>query len=111
MTGLRDRADRWVAEFLAGGRQHIYIHAEVLRNIVPKSSPDANVRQLVSKGLLAISDAFGRELLHSDANNLDSLIVCVELSMQAAYAVQRNGNPQIVTEALVTKLSRKYHSK
>ncbi|MFM2222940.1 MAG: hypothetical protein RLZZ78_1197 [Armatimonadota bacterium] len=111
MTGLRDRADRWVAEFLAAGRQHIYIHAEVLRNIVPKSSPDANVRQLVSKGLLAISDAFGRELLRSDANNLDSLIACVELSMQAAYTVQRNGNPQIVTEALVTKLSRKYHSK
>lgn len=106
LSGIRDRADTWVTDFLNGSRQQIYSQAELLRNIVPKSAPDANTRQLLSRGLHAVSDAFGRQL-HSEPENIDALISCVELTMQAAYTVQRNGNPEIVTEALVAKLSRK----
>ena len=110
ITGIRDRATAWVTEFLGGNRHQIYINAESLRNIVPKTSPDSNTRQLVTKGLLAVGDAFGRHLT-LDSQRLGALMECVDLTMSAAHTVQRNGNPQIVTEALVAKLSRMCHRK
>jgi hypothetical protein len=110
ITGIRDRATAWVTEFLAGNRHQIYINAESLRNIVPKTSPDSNTRQLVTKGLLAVADAFGRHLT-LESQRLGALMECVDLTMSAAHTVQRNGNPQIVTEALVAKLSRMCHRK
>ena len=110
VSGIRDRANTWVVDFLNGKRQQLYSHAESLRNIVPKSAPDANTRQLVSRGLHAVSEAFGRQL-NTATENVDALITCIELTMQAAYTVQRNGNPQVVTEALVAKLSQKCHTR
>ncbi|MEY3602867.1 MAG: hypothetical protein RL169_2111 [Armatimonadota bacterium] len=110
LTGIRDRSTAWVTEFLGGNRHQIYTNAESLRNIVPKSSPDSNTRQLVTKGLLAVADAFGRHLT-LESHQLGALMECVDLTMSAAQTVQRNGNPQIVTEALVAKLSRMCHRK
>jgi hypothetical protein len=110
ITGIRDRATAWVTEFLGGNRHQIYINAESLRNIVPKTSPDSNTRQLVTRGLHAVADAFGRHLT-LESQHLGALMECVELTMLAAHTVQRNGNPQIVTEALVAKLSRMCHRK
>jgi hypothetical protein len=105
---IRDRANAWVSDFLQGSRNQIYSHAETLRSIVPKSSPDASTRQTVTKGIQAVADAFGKEL-SSETDSVDALMDCVALSMQAAHAVQRNGNQQIVTEALVAKLSKRCH--
>lgn len=110
ITGIRDRSTAWVTEFLGGNHHQIYTNAESLRNIVPKSSPDSNTRQLVTKGLLAVADAFGRHLT-LESHRLGALMECVDLTMSAAQTVQRNGNPQIVTEALVAKLSRMCHRK
>lgn len=110
ITGIRDRASAWVTEFLSGNRHQIYTNAESLRNIVPKTSPDSNTRQLVTRGLHAVADAFGRHLT-LESHRLGALMECVDLTMLAAHTVQRNGNPQIVTEALVAKLSRMCHRK
>jgi DNA polymerase-3 subunit delta' len=105
---IRDRAAAWVSDFLQGSRNQIYAYAESLRGIVPKSSPDASTRQTVTKGIQAVADAFGKQL-SSSTDSVDALMDCVALSMQAAHAVQRNGNQQIVTEALVAKLSKRCH--
>jgi hypothetical protein len=79
-----------------------------LRTIVEKSSPDASARQSVTKGVQAVADAFGKQL-SSSIESVEPLMECVSLSMQAAHSVQRNGNQQIVTEALVAKLSKRCH--
>ncbi len=110
ITGMRDRSDLWVSEFLRGNRHMIYGHAESLRNIVPKASSDSNARQLVTRGLQSVADAFSRRL-STEPGNEPALMECVEAAMQAAHTVQRNGNQQIVTEALVAKLSRICHKK
>jgi len=110
LAGIRDRAAAWVTGFLCGDRQMIYGNAESLRNIVPKTSPDSNSRLLVTRGLLSVADAFGRQF-GVESHQLGALMECVDLTMSAAYTVQRNGNPQIVTEALVAKLSRICHKK
>jgi DNA polymerase-3 subunit delta' len=105
---IRDRAEAWVSNFLQGSRSQIYTYAESLRTIVEKSSPDASARQSVTKGVQAVADAFGKQL-SSSIESVEPLMECVSLSMQAAHSVQRNGNQQIVTEALVAKLSKRCH--
>lgn len=110
ITGIRDRAVAWVNDFLNGNRHQIYVYAESLRNVVPKTTADSNTRQQVTKGLLAVANAFG-ELLESESRRLVAFMECVDLTMSAAHTIQRNGNPQIVTEALVAKLSRMCHRK
>ncbi|MFM7188645.1 MAG: hypothetical protein ACKO14_12595 [Armatimonadota bacterium] len=108
LAEIRDRAAAWVDGFLCGDPQMFYVYAESIRNIVPKTSPDSTSRLLVTKGLLSVADAFGRQL-GVESHQLGALMECVDLTMSAAYTVQRNGNPQIVTEALVAKLSRMCH--
>ncbi len=107
---VRDRASVWVTDFLESNRLQVYFYAESLRNIVPKSTPEANVRQLVTKGLIAVAEAFGKQL-HTGTYRLSAVMECIDLTMAAAHTVQRNGNPQVVTEALVSKLSRVCHRK
>lgn len=108
VTGMRDRATMWVSDFLSGSRLNIYGQAEALRNLVTKSASETTARSSIAKSLHAVADAFGQRVLDSSSNTA-ALLTCVDLTMQAAQTVQRNGNPQIVTEALVAKLSRECH--
>lgn len=94
----------WIARLQSAPRGAIFALAETLR-AVQKGTPEGAVRGVTMHNLRALAT-----LLMTTDIAVTTKITCADDVMATAYAVSRNANPQMATEALLTRLWKRLHN-